>query len=87
MCLRGLNLTNKNSNGLEKAVIPKNMTLLKPTKFCHRPQNFFYDTQRAMSHSVRRIPDGFWRVSMGTHIRNDVIDIDTLIIHTTGYGT
>ena len=25
---------------------------------------FFYDTQRAMSHTVGKIPDGFWRVSM-----------------------
>ena len=87
MCVRGLSLTNKNSNGVEKAVIPKNTTWLRSTKILPQATKIFNDTQRAMSHSVGRIPDGLWRVSMGTNIGDDVIDIDTLIIHTTGYGS
>ena len=39
-----------------------------------------------MSHTMGRVPDGLWKVSMGTNVGDDVIDIDTLIIHTTGYG-
>ena len=41
VCLRGLSLTNKNSNGLEKAVIPKNMTLLRPTKIFPQATKYF----------------------------------------------